>query len=49
MLKSQINQLIASGKFSLIVRVVFLTLVVLTSLMGAAPAFADPAGGITGG
>jgi len=49
MFMSKINQLIASGKTSLIIRVVFLTLVVLTSLIGAAPAFADPTGGIVGG
>lgn len=46
---SKIKQLTASHKTNLIIRAVALTLVVAASLVGAAPAFADPGGGIIGG
>ena len=49
MFASKFNQLFVSGKTSLIIRAVVLTLVVAASLVGVAPAFAEPSGGLVGG
>ena len=46
---SKLYQLIVSGKLSLAIRAGFLTLVLLSSLIGAGPAFAEPDPGIVGG
>ncbi|MEJ2487504.1 MAG: hypothetical protein P8Y68_17410 [Anaerolineales bacterium] len=49
MLTPKLNQLIVSGKLNLGIRAAILTLVLLSSLIGAAPAFANPDPSIVGG
>jgi len=49
MFVSKIAQLSVSQKTNLIIRAVVLTVVVAASLIGVAPAFAEPGGGIVGG
>jgi hypothetical protein len=49
MFTSKIKELFASGKLTLIIRVSFLTLILLTSLLGTGVAFAEPDPGIMGG
>jgi hypothetical protein len=49
MVTSKFKELFVSGKLTLIIRVTFLTLILLTSLMGTGVAFADPDPGPVGG
>lgn len=46
---SKLNQLIVTGNLNLGIRAAILTLVLLSSLIGAAPAFANPDPSIVGG
>ena len=49
MLTPKLKQLIITGKLNLGIRAAILTLVLLSSLIGAAPAFANPDPSIIGG
>ncbi len=49
MFTTKLRELIVSGKLTLIIRVGFLTLILLTSLMGTSAALANPDPGLVGG